>query len=140
MELDDLKCAVVLDAELPIGVAANIAAIMGVSLGKRFPGIVGADVYDAEGSRHAGIVEVPIPVLKATERDLRDFRARALSIDEDEVAVVDFTNVAQGCKEYDEYITKMGGTKNAEIAYLGLLLVGKKKAVNKLIGSLPLLR
>ena len=140
MELDDLKCAVVMDAELPIGVAANIAAIMGVSLGKRFPGIVGADVYDAEGDRHAGIVEVPIPVLKATGRDLRDFRTRASSIDEDELAVVDFTDVAQGCKEYDEYIAKMGVAKDAEIAYLGLLLVGKKKAVNKLVGSLPLLR
>lgn len=140
MELDDLKCAVVLDAELPIGVAANIAAIMGVSLGKRFPGIVGADVYDAEGSRHAGIVEVPIPVLKATERDLEDLRARVSSTDENEVAVVDFTDIAQGCKEYDEYIVKMGNTKDAEIAYLGLLLVGRKKAINKLVGSLPLLR
>lgn len=140
MELDDLKCAVVLDAELPIGVAANIAAIMGVSLGKRFPGIVGADVYDAEGGRHAGIVEVPIPVLKATERGLKDLRARASNTDENEVAVVDFTDIAQGCKEYDEYIAKMGDTKDAEIAYLGLLLVGKKKAINKLVGSLPLLR
>ncbi len=140
MELDDLKCVVVLDAELPIGVAANIAAIMGVSLGKRFPGIVGADVYDAEGGRHAGIIEVPIPVLKATERDIRDLRARASSTDENEVAVVDFTDTAQGCKEYNEYIVKMGGTKDAEIVYLGLLLVGKKKAVNKLVGSLPLLR
>lgn len=140
MELDDLKCAVVLDAELPIGVAANIAAIMGVSLGKRFPVIVGADVYDAEGGRHAGIVEIPIPVLKATGRDLRDFRTRASSIDEDELAVVDFTDVAQGCKEYDEYIAKMGSTKDAEIAYLGLLIVGKKRTVNKLVGSLPLLR
>lgn len=140
MGLVDLKCAIVLDAELPIGVAANIAAIMGVSLGKRFPGIVGVDVYDAEGGLHAGIVEVPIPVLKATERDLRDLRVRASSIDENDIAVVDFTDIARGCKEYNEYIVKMGGTKDAEIAYLGLLLVGKKKAINKLVGSLPLLR
>lgn len=137
---EDLKCVIVLDETLPIGVAANVAAIMGVSLGKQLPDIVGTNVRDAEGGQHAGIVEIPIPVLKALSSDIRDIRNRAFSLDSVEMTIVGFTDIAQGCKDYGEYIARMGGMEDTGITYIGLLLVGKKKAVNKLVGSLPLLR
>ena len=37
---------------LPIGIIANTAAIMGITLGKQMPEAVGADVYDRTGNGH----------------------------------------------------------------------------------------
>lgn len=62
---------------------------------------------------------------------------------EDELAyltVVDFSNLAQGCKTYSEFIEKMAQTDEAALSYLGIALCGNKKKMNKLTGSLPLLR
>ena len=139
METQDLKCAIVLDESLPIGVAANVSAIMGVSLGKGMPDIVGTDVEDAEGVMHSGIVEIPIPVLKTASSNIGEIR-RAAHESGDGIIVVDFSDVAQGCRTYEEYIEKMAKATNREIVYLGLLLMGHKKYVNKLVGSLPLMR
>ena len=38
------KCVMVIDPELPTGVIANTTAILGMTLGKRFPEQVGNDV------------------------------------------------------------------------------------------------
>jgi hypothetical protein len=43
----DMKCVMVIDPELPIGVIANTSAILGVTLGKHIPKQVGDDVVDA---------------------------------------------------------------------------------------------
>ncbi|WP_251213197.1 DUF2000 domain-containing protein [Adlercreutzia murintestinalis] len=139
METQDLKCAIVLDESLPIGVAANVSAIMGVSLGKILPDIVGADAEDADGVMHSGIVEIPIPVLQTSSSNIGEIR-HAAHDSADGILVVDFSEVAQSCKAYEEYIKKMAKATSRGIAYLGLLLIGQKKFVNKLIGSLPLMR
>lgn len=58
---------------------------------------------------------------------------------EDEFAyltVVDFSNLAQGCKTYSEFIEKMAQTDEAALSYLGIALCGNKKKMNKLTGSL----
>ena len=43
------KCVMIINQNLPAGVAANTAAIMGISLGKQKPQIVGPDVADKNG-------------------------------------------------------------------------------------------
>lgn len=43
---DLLKCVMIIDAELPLGVIANTSAILGVTLGKQVPEQVGPDVLD----------------------------------------------------------------------------------------------
>lgn len=40
---------VVYDEELPLGIIANTAAVMGITLGKAMPEVVGADVRDESG-------------------------------------------------------------------------------------------
>ena len=57
-----------------------------------------------------------------------------------DLAVVDFSDLAQGCKTYDEFIEKMKGVSEAELNYLRIAICGAKKKVNKLTGSMPLLR
>ena len=53
---------------------------------------------------------------------------------------MDFSDVAQGCRVYEEYIKRAGQVESCGMNYLGLALCGPKKLVNKLTGSMPLLR
>ena len=87
-----------------------------------------------------GLIEFPIPILKAPPERIKAIRE---ALYEDEFAyltVVDFSNLAQGCKTYSEFIEKMAQTDEAALSYLGIALCGNKKKMNKLTGSLPLLR
>lgn len=56
------------------------------------------------------------------------------------VTAVDFSDLAQGCKTYDEYREKLSAAPESALIYYGLALIGAKKLVNKLTGSLALLR
>ena len=118
MPANELKCVMVVDEAMPQGIIANSTAVMGVTIGKLFPEVVGQDVVDQTGYRHQGIIEFPIPILKGNRDFLRDMRERLYEPNFEQLTVVDFFDVAQGCKTYSEYIEK----------------------VNKLTGSLPLLR
>ncbi len=68
MNVQNEKCVIVIDESLPIGIIANTAAIMGISLGKNMPHVVGSDVQDLDGYRHPGIIELPVPILKSSSR------------------------------------------------------------------------
>ena len=61
MNLQNEKCVMVMDERLPLGLMINAAAIMGISLGKAIPQMVGADVVDGSGKEHLGIIEFPVP-------------------------------------------------------------------------------
>lgn len=87
---------VVYDEELPLRIIANTAAIMGITLGKAMPEVVGEDVRDESGHTHLGIIEFPVPILRRSPE--------------------------------------------STLQYFGVAVCGAKKKVNKLTGSLPLLR
>lgn len=97
MDLQNEKCVMVIDENLPPGIIANTAAIMGITLGKQMPEFA-------------------------------------------DLTVVDFSDLAQGCKAYDEFIEKMKLVSETELNYLGIAICGAKKKVNKLTGSMALLR
>lgn len=63
MDLQNEKCVMVIDEQLPLGIIANTAAVMGITLGKAMPEVVGADVRDESGHTHLGIIEFPLPIL-----------------------------------------------------------------------------
>ncbi len=54
--------------------------------------------------------------------------------------MVDFSDLAQSCKTYDEFIGRMAQVLESTLQYFGVAVCGTKKKVNKLTGSLPLLR
>ena len=140
MDFTNEKCVMLIDDSLPLGLIANTAAIMGITLGQKMPEVVGADVADRSGRTHLGIIEFPVPVLKAPPERIKAIRE---ALYEDEFAcltVVDFSDLAQGCKTYQEFIEKMAQTDESTLSYLGIALCGNKKKINKLTGSLPLLR
>ncbi len=73
MDLQNEKCVMVIDENLPPGLIANTAAIMGITLGKEMPEVVGANVTDQSGNQHLGIIEFPVPILKGTPEVCRCF-------------------------------------------------------------------
>lgn len=131
------KCVMVLDETLPAGLAVNTAGVLAITLGREVGEMVGTEVVDGSGERHAGITTVPVPVLKADREELREIRSRA---GEEDLLVVDFTDAAQTSKTYEEYTQKMASTSSDQLGYLGVALYGDKRQINKLTGSLPLLR
>ena len=132
MDLQNEKCVMVIDENLPLGIIANTAAIMGITLGKQMPEVVGADVYDRTGNGHLGIIEFPVPILKGNVEVIKSIREKLYE--------PDFSDLAQGCKTYDEFTTKMKDVPETELNYYGVAICGAKKKVNKLTGSMALLR
>lgn len=134
------KCVIVIDENLPIGIIANTAAILGMTLGKRMPELVGVDVFDKDVGQHLGIIEIPLPILKTSPDNLKELRAKLYDAAYADLFTVDFSDLAQSCKVYEDYRNKMAGTSQSDLAYWGIAICGEKKKVSRLTGSLPLLR
>src|SRR5258708_35128203 len=60
-----LRTVIVIDRELPIGRAANAAAILAVSLGATDPNMPGPELTDADGGLHRGLIPDGVPLLAA---------------------------------------------------------------------------
>ncbi len=135
---EEKKCVMVLDGELPVRLAVNAAGVLATTIGYRVESIIGPDVADRSGDRHAGLVTIPIPVLRASAQALKDIKAKAAGAEG--LLVVDLTDAAQASKTYEEYEKKLAALAPEDLRYLGLALYGDKKPVNKLTGGLPLLR
>ncbi len=140
MDAKDLKCVIIIDGDLPAGIAANTAAIIGITFGKKMPWIVGADVADKNCNEHLGIIEFPVPILKASPEIIKTIRKKLYEPDFRELTAVDFSDLAQVCKTYDEFIEKMRQSSESELKYLGIGICGQKKKINSLTGNLPLFR
>lgn len=140
MNLQNEKCVMVIDEKLPLGIIANAAAIMGITLGKKMPEVVGADVRDRSGREHLGIIEFPVPVLRGDAERIKGIREKLYEQEFSDLTVVDFSDLAQGCRTYGEFIERMGETEDGELNYFGIAVCGEKKKVNRLTGSLGLLR
>ena len=140
MDVQQEKCVMVIDEHLPMGLIANTAAIMGITLGKQMPEVVGADVTDQTGSAHLGIIAFPVPILKGSVESMKAIREKLYTPEFSDATAVDFSDLAQGCKTYEEFIGKMKETPETELSYFGIAICGAKKKENKLTGNLPLLR
>ena len=140
MNVENEKCVIVVDENLPLGIIANTAAILGITMGMKMPDVVGNDVLDLEGNPHMGIIQFPVPILKGNIGILKKLRTRLFEPQFSELTVVDFSDLAQGCKTYNEFIGKMANTSESRLNYIGIAVCGNKKQINKLTGSMPLLR
>ena len=136
----ELKCVMVIDAELPTGLIANTAAVLALTLGNKIDGIIGPSVKDGSGHPHVGITTTPIPILKGDSVKIKELREKLYTEEFSDLLVVDFSNAAQTTKNYEEYTQKTATFSANDLEYLGLALCGDKKKVNKLTGSMGLLR
>lgn len=140
MDFQNEKCVLVVDGALPPGLIANTAAILGITLGKSQPEAVGPDVTDGSGVIHPGIIAFPVPVLRGDRAALRALRERLRTVPFSGLFAADFSELAQGCRTYGEFQGKMAAAAEEDLRYLGIAVCGEKRLVNKLTGSLPLLR
>lgn len=138
--MNEKKCVMIVDENLPLGFIANTTAILGNTLGSHIPEAVGKDVVDKSNNSHLGIIEIPIPILKGNKDLLFELREKLYSSEYNDILIADFSNVAQSCKTYDEFIGKMKNVESSNLEYYGIGLYGDKKKINKLTGSLGLLR
>ncbi len=120
-------CVMVIDGHLPLGIIANTAAIMGITLGRKMPEVVGADVTDQSGNEHPGIIEFPVPILRGSPEIIKQIREKLYQPDFQDLTVVDFSDLAQGCKTYDEFIEKMSHVPESTLQYFGIAICGAKK-------------
>ena len=140
MNVKEEKCVIVVDEGMELGVIANVTAILSIALGKLRPDISGNDIEDAEHHKHYGLIQVPVPVLKASADKVAEIRNKLFGAEFEDISCIDFTNVAQQSMNYVDYTDTMQNATKDDLLYLGIAMVGNKKKVNKLTGSLGLLR
>ena len=133
-----MKVVIVVNQTLPTGLLANTAAVLAFSVSRHIPGGVGEDTVDADGTVHAGITRVPIPVLSAHGSQMRSIVARAGSVSG--VGYIDFTDAAQETTDYRAYADRLASTPGGDLRYLGICIFGEPGEVNRITGSLPLVR
>jgi hypothetical protein len=133
-----MKCVMVINPELPLGLIANTAAVLAISLGAKIDGIVGEDVLDQAGTVHRGLTTIPIPLLKGNSDVIRSLRTKLLTMGD--LYFVDFCDAAQQSKHYDEFTSRLMATSVDNLSYLGIAICGPEREVKSLTGSLALLR
>jgi hypothetical protein len=131
------RCVAIIDAELPVGKAANAAAVLALSMGARHPQLVGEALVDAGGNAHPGLTPMGIPVLGAPKDDLAVIRRKAI---EAAIDVVGFPVQGQQTTDYAEFKRMMSCALPENIAYLGIMLFGSRKKVSRIVGKYSLLR
>jgi hypothetical protein len=131
------RCAIVVDAALPAGRAANAAAVIALTLGQRHPHLVGPDLVDARGCAHPGLIPIGIAVLAAPAAELNALRAKALK---DGVDVVDFPSQGQQTTDYATFGARVRGVPTEALTYVGVGLYGARKVVGRIVGHFSLLK
>ena len=135
--LEPMRCVAVIDQTLPIGNAANAAAVLALTMGKRQPQLAGAPLVDASGDAHPGLIPIGIPVLGAPADDLPAIRGKAVAAG---LEVVDFPVQGQQTTDYAEFQRLVGETNPEALRYLGVMIYGAKKKVSHVVGRYSLLR
>lgn len=131
------KCVVVVDESLPIGLQANIAAVLCLSVGRDHPDVVGDATVDADGQTYPGITRIPMPVLMAPSDTIARLAAAARG---ESIDTACFTDAALATKNYDAYTRQLADTPTDQVVHHGLVLLAGDKAVRRLTSGLPLLR
>lgn len=130
------KHVLILDEALPTGLKANFAAVLGMSLGQLRPGLVGANTTTRDGEVLGGITTVALPVLGASMTVLPMLFAAAADLP----LRLAYMRAAFEARDYADYTDRIAAAPLADHAPQAILLAGPRKAVDRICGSLPLLR
>jgi len=135
--IEPMRCVAVIDNMLPVGNAANAAAVLALTMGKRQPHLAGEALVDASGDAHPGLIPIGIPVLGAPADELPAIRGKAIAAG---LEVVDFPVQGQQTTDYAEFRRLVSETNPEAIRYLGIMIYGPKKKVSRVVGRYSLLR
>ncbi len=135
-----MKCVMIVDQNLSVGLIANTTAVLGISLTGIAGHLTGRQTADKSNRIHEGVTSIPVPVLCLSKEELKSKYDTILDMNDAEIKIIGFSDVAQNCLNYNEYEKKLKSISKESIYYLGFCLYGPKKKINKLTGNLKLLR
>lgn len=135
-----MKCVMIIDMDLPAGVAANTTAALGISLAGRIKGLVGKRLTDLNGRIHEGVTNIPIPILASSKEELREKHDEIMENSDPDILLIGFSDVAQKSLNYEDYEKKLAFKAKEQIGFLGICIYGPRSKVNKLTGNLRMLR
>lgn len=137
--LDDegKRCVIVVDQGLPAGKAANAAAVIALTIGKKWPELAGADLVDASGVAHPGLIPIGIAILSAETAELPSIRAKAM---QRALGVVDFPVQGQQTNDYEAFGLAVSRVETDQLHYVGVGVYGSRKDVGKIVGKYGLLK
>jgi uncharacterized protein YjeT (DUF2065 family) len=139
--MESVKCVIVVDRDLPMGLKANAAAALALSLGSRVgEDLIGPDTADRDGRRHPGITRIGLPILEAPAEAVKEIYEAVPATPEAPLRAIGFSALAQSCRDYGDYEARMGRTPSEELRYSGVCLYGPPREVARLTGSLRMLR
>jgi hypothetical protein len=131
-----IKPVIVLADDLPAGLKSNLAAVLGMSLGKLRPDLVGADTPTEDGFLLPGVTTVAVPVLSAPAAQLPLLFAGAAGLP----VRLAYMEAAYVASDYPDYAARIAASPLSSHVPRALLLAGSRKAVDRICGRLPLLR
>jgi len=131
------RCVIVVDAQLPPGRAANAAAVLALSVGRRHPALVGPPLVDASGVEHPGLIPIGIAVLAADQATLAGIRDKGAAAGCD---VIDFPLQGQQTTDYGALRDAIAQVTTADLRYVGVALVGARKPIGRIVANLGLLK
>ncbi|MBV7271416.1 DUF2000 domain-containing protein [Clostridium sp. PL3] len=137
--LDEIptRCTIIMDSALSGGLLANAIAVISLTAGKRHPVLLGADLVDASGETHPGLIPTGIPMLCTDGDSLKELRIKAK---EKGCDVVDFSVEGQKTKNYQEYLEVTCSIPAEQMQYLGIALIGSRNVINKLTKNCEMIK
>ncbi|CAM3858740.1 DUF2000 domain-containing protein [Rahnella bruchi] len=136
---ETLRVAIILNPELPTGLLANTAGVIGIGLAANFPMLAGISLTDAQGVTTDSISKYPLPILQATPDHIKALMFKALDA-AGERSVVPFPSFARTMHQFEQYEMTFPLRDLYDEVLDGVGLVGAEKWIKSLTGNLKLLR
>ncbi|EAP2903891.1 DUF2000 domain-containing protein [Salmonella enterica subsp. enterica serovar Newport] len=130
------RCTIIINKDLPAGLAINAASVIGISFGRTVENLVGPDMQSLDKVNYPGVIYSPLPVLLASGEYIREIQINA-EIDS-EIYVMPFSGLAQSCRTYEEYGEKISSVNCNSIELVAIGIIGPKKKVTQMTGNLAL--
>lgn len=130
------RCTIVIDKDLPAGLAINAASVIGISFGRTTENLVGPDMQSEDNVNYPGVICSPLPVLLASGDYIQELQR--IAKEEESIYAMPFSALSQSCKTYDEYGEKISSTRSENIELVAIGLIGPKNRITKLTGNLAL--
>lgn len=131
------KAIVVVDSSLSVGMKANIASVLSLSLGACVPDLVGELVVAKDGYPMPGITTIPISILQTQGDMIKSVYEMGLGLG---LKGWVFSDCAARSKNYNDYSQALLNCNACDMDFLGILVFGDRKSVNKISGNLQLVR
>jgi hypothetical protein len=135
----DMRIAIIVNPELPLGHLANTVSAIGIGLGAKLQVLGGIQLTDRDRKTLDTSSNLPVPVLQAPPDVIAVAMRRALPMPEG-TCVVPFPAYARALHDFAEYQAVFPTRRLDDEQIDGLGLAGPSKWVKSLTGALKLLR